>query len=150
MVQPMQAMTNRDQDLGNYKPLAVMAVVAFVAAAFFVGLVVILTLVGLVSRKPVLEAWLIGFAIIGVLMSIAARWQIRISEGTRAGEKLAKWALWLSVIGGCIYVAYYGGSVMSIRSQADRFVQDAWLNALKSNDSDNGFLLTVEPTRPSG
>jgi hypothetical protein len=150
MIEPMSAMTNRDQDVTNYKPLAVMAVVAFVAAALFVGLIVILTLVGLVSRKPVLEAWLIGFAIIGVLLSIAARWQIRISEGTRAGEKLAKWALWLSVIGGCIYVAYYAGSVMSIQSQADRFVQDAWLNALKSNDTDSVFLYTLDPTKRIG
>ena len=150
MIEPMRTMSNRDADLATYQPLAVMSVVAFVASCLFVGLVAILTLVGLITRKPVLEAWLIGSAIVGVLLSIAARWQIRISEGTRAGQKLASWALWLSVLGGCIYAAYYAGSIMSIQAQANAFVKDVWLNAVKEKDYDNIFLFTLDPVKRIG
>jgi hypothetical protein len=150
MIEPMRTMSNRDADLANYQPLAVMAVVAFVVSSLFVALVVVLTLVGLFTRKPVLEAWLIAAAIIGVLLSIAAKWQIRISEGTRAGQKLSNWALWLSLMGGLIYLAYYAGSVMSIQAQANTFVNDVWLKAIKEKDFENAFLFTREPRERVG
>lgn len=150
MIEPMRTMSNRDADLANYQPLAVIAVVAFVVSSLFVALVVVLTLVGLFTRKPVLEAWLIAAAIVGVLLSVAAKWQIRISEGTRAGQKLSNWALWLSLMGGLIYLAYYAGSVMSIQAQANRFVNDVWLKAIREKDFENAFLFTREPRERVG
>src|SRR5262245_52918814 len=150
MIQPMQTTATRDDDVANYQPMAILAVVAIIVSGLFMALAVVLTIVGMVTRRAVLEPWLVIFAVIGVLLAIAARWQIRLSEGTKAGLKLASAAWWLAIIGGCVYAAYYAGSVMSIQSQARTFVQDIWLKNLVDNKVDDAFLLTIEPIRRKG
>jgi hypothetical protein len=150
MIEPMQTASTRDEDMANYQPMAVLAVIAVLVSGLFMALVLILTIVGMVTRKAVLEPWLIAFAVIGVLLAIAARWQIRLSEGTRAGLKLANLAWWLAIIGGGVYLAYYAGSVMSIQAQARSFVKDIWLADLRDNKVDEAFLLTMEPIRRKG
>src|SRR5262249_19842114 len=132
MVEPLRpAVLDRDQDAQDYKPLALFAVVAFVVSVLFSSVIVVLTVYGLITRKPFMEAWLIPVAFSGVLLSIAARGQISLSGGPRDGLGLAKIAWWLSLVGGAMYTAYYSGNMMAIQSQARRFVHESFFKPLK-------------------
>src|SRR5262245_18970168 len=106
MIEPLRTLPQRDEDIGAYRPLAALSVASLAVSLMFVVLAIVLTIVGLVTKRPVLEAWLIAFAGLGVVMALAARWQLRLAEGTRAGQKMANWALSLSVLGVCVYGAY--------------------------------------------
>jgi hypothetical protein len=151
MVEPLrQAVLDRDQDAQDYKPLALLAVAAFVVSLLFALVVVTLTVWGLVSRKPFLEPWLILVAIGGVLLSIAGRWQISLSEGTREGRRLVNIAWWLSLIGGAMYAAYYFGNIYAIQGQARRFVKDALLARLKEQKVEAAFAATLRPNQRRG
>src|SRR5262249_11643416 len=143
MVEPLRpAVLDRDQDAQNYKPLALFAVAAFVVSVLFSGVIIVLTVWGLITRKPFMEPWLIPLAFSGVLLSIAARWQITLSEGTRDGLRLTKIAWWLSLVGGAMYTAYYFGNVMAIQSQARRFVHENFFAPLKDQKLELAFAAT--------
>src|SRR2546430_539831 len=140
MVEPLrQAVLDRDQDAQNYKPLALFAVAAFAVSALFTTVIVVLTVWGLITRKPLMEPWLIPVAFSGVVLSVAARWQIALSEGTREGQRLARIAWWLSLIGGAMYTAYYFGNMMAIQNQARRFVHEAFIDKLKEKKTEEAF-----------
>src|SRR5262249_34595911 len=151
MVEPLRpAVLDRDQDAQSYKPLALFAVAAFTVSGLFTTIVVILTVWGLVTRKPFMEAWLIPVAFSGVLLSIAARWQISLSEGTREGLRLSKIAWWLSLVGGVMYTAYYVGNIYAIQGQARRFVQNDFLTPLKEKKLEEAFAATIRPNERRG
>jgi hypothetical protein len=145
MVEPLPSVVDRNEDSADYKPLALLSVAAFAVSVIFTTIVVILTAVGLVTRRPVLESWLIPLAFSGVLLAIAARWQIHLSEGTRDGRRLTNIAWWLSLLGGAVYAAYYFGNVAAIQSQARRFVSEAFLNKLKDGKIEEAYIATIEP-----
>jgi hypothetical protein len=150
MVEPLPSVVDRQEDTADYKPLALLSVVAFANSVLFTTIVVILTLVGLFSRRPVLEQWIIPFAFSGVLLAIAARWQIHLSEGTREGRRLTNIAWWLSLIGGAVYAAYFYGNVMAIQNQARQFVAEAFLKKLKEGKIEEAYLATIEPGMRKG
>jgi hypothetical protein len=150
MVEHIRTVMSRDEDVGNYKPLALLAVVAFGVSALFSALSVILTIVALATRRQLLEPWLIPMAFLGVLLSIAARWQISLSEGTREGRRLTNIAWWLSMIGGCIYAAYYAGNVMALHSQSREFIKDQWVELLRQGKWEQAYLLTLAPDQRKG
>jgi hypothetical protein len=150
MVEPLRTVLDRDEDFASYKPVALLAVAAFGVSLLFSGLVIILTIVGLITKRPVLEPWLIPLAFFGVLLSIAGRWQIQLSEGTREGRRLTNIAWWLSIVGGCVYLAYYFGNVMAIQSQARVFVRDVWLDELQTGEMDKAYVYTIAPDQRRG
>ncbi len=150
MVEPMRAVMSRDEDEGNYKPLAFLAVVAFGVSLLFSIISVTLTIVALVTRRQLLEAWLIPLAFIGLLLSIAGRWQVQLSEGAREGRRLINIAWWMSLVGGCIYAAYFAATVMAISSQSRVFIKDNWIEAIKNKKIEDAFLMTLEPDRRKG
>lgn len=150
MVEPLPSVVDRNEDVADYKPLAFLAVAAFAVSLIFTTIVVLLTGVGLVTRRPVLEPWLIPLAFSGVLLAIAARWQIHLSEGTREGRRLTNIAWWLSLVGGAVYAAYYFGNVAAIQSQARQFVADAFLQKLKEGKVEEAYLTTIEPGMRKG
>jgi hypothetical protein len=148
-IQPTPVM-DRDQDVQDYKPLALLAVAAFGVSLVFAGVVLVLTIVGLVSRKPFLEPWLIPLAFSGVLLSIAARWQISLSEGTREGRRLTKYAWWMSLVGGAMYAAYYFGNVAAIQGQARRYAEGALFDKLREQKFDAAYYATMPPNQRKG
>jgi hypothetical protein len=151
MAEPFRpAVLDRDQDVQNYKPLALFAVAAFAVSALFTTIIVVLTVWGLITRKPFMEAWLIPVAFSGVLLSIAGRWQISLAEGTREGLRLTKIAWWLSLVGGAMYTAYYFGNLMAIQNQARRFVHEELLTKLKDKKIEEAFASTVKPNQRKG
>src|SRR5262245_59430748 len=90
-----------------YRPLSGLAVARLIGPALEAALVLVSVGVGLLGRLPLmLPGWLVPLPIAGVVLSLLALRQIRNSEGTRAGEKLAGWGLWLGVLAGLGYGSY--------------------------------------------
>lgn len=142
-------LADRDQDVGQYQPLSILAIAATAVVGLFTALVLLLMAVGLLTRKPVLEPFVILLDVVGLALALVARWQIRASEGTRAGLNLTRWALGLGVLFGCVYVAYYFGNVLAIRQQAREFSR-AWLTLLEKKDVKQAFYLSNPPAQLKG
>jgi hypothetical protein len=138
---------DRSEDTARYQPLSLLAVAAILAAGLLAVIVVLLTAAGLYSRKPVLEPILILFAVGAALLALAARWHIANSEGTRAGLGLAKLALWISVICGLCYGAYFGGNYFAIRKQANDMAINNWFEPLKEGKLDEAYFYTIDPVQ---
>jgi hypothetical protein len=138
---------DRAEDTARYQPLSLLAVAAVLASGILTVIIVLLTAAGLYSRKPVLEPFLILLAVGGVILALAARWHIANSEGTRAGLRLTKIALWMSVICGLCYGAYFGGNYFAIRQQANDIVMKNWFEPLKEGKIDEAYFYTIDPVQ---
>ncbi len=150
MIEAPRTTSDRNEDAASYRPVALLAIASFAVSAFFCALIVLLTLVGLISRKPFLEPWLIPLAFAGVALAVAARWQISLSEGTREGRRIANLAWWLGLIGGCLYAAYYFGNVSAIQRQARKFAHEAYVAKIADGKLDDAFAATVPPAMRRG
>jgi hypothetical protein len=106
---------------------------------------VILFVIGILTGKRVLELGLIFGAILGIALSAAARWQVRRSEGARTGMTMANISWWTCVVCGLVYGAYYLGTVLSIRAQAQEFLDASWYPALQKRELDKAFYYTQKP-----
>ncbi|HEV3143996.1 MAG TPA: hypothetical protein VGZ47_08950 [Gemmataceae bacterium] len=138
---------DRPEDPARYQPLSLLAVAAILTATLFTVFILLFTVAGLYSRKPVLEPVLILVAVGGVILALAARWHIANSEGTRAGTKLTKVALWMCLICGLCYGAYFGGNYFAIRKQASDNAQKYWFEPLKEGKVDEAFFYTIDPVQ---
>ena len=139
----------RDQGIGQYQPLSILAIGAIAVVGLFTALVMALMVIGLLTRKPVLEPIVVLLDLVGLGLALVARWQIQTSEGTRAGLKLTRWALGLGIVFGCVYMAYYFGNVLAIRQQAKEF-SHAWLKLLAEKDFKQAFYLSNPPAQLKG
>jgi hypothetical protein len=133
-----------------YRPVSGLAIAAFVLAVVFGAVVASIGAAGLVGRTPVLlSGWLFLFPAGSVALSILAQRQIRRSEGTRAGMRLAVWGMWLSVIFGLGYGAHSVATYFTIRHQVEDFLlnpEKGFVAKLKRPDGVNAaFLLTQPP-----
>src|SRR5439155_2515414 len=142
-------LADRDRDVGQYQPMSILAIAAVAVVAVFIIAVLLLTTVGLATRKPVLRPEVILIDVVAIALALAGRWQIRASEGTRAGLKLTRWALGLGVVFGCVYMAYYFGNVLAIREQAKDFSR-AWLTLMEEKDVKQAFYLANPPAQMKG
>jgi hypothetical protein len=88
-------------------------------------------------------------AAVGLALSLAARWQIRRSESTRAGLMLANAGLWVSLLFGLGYGAYYAGTEAALRKQAEA-AADQWFGLLVGGKPEEAFRLTLPPAQQRG
>lgn len=142
-----------------YRPLSGLAIAGLMCSAAYAALVVISLAFGLVLRAPFfLAGGLLALPVAGVALSLLARQHIRNSEGTRAGEGLVKWGLWLGLLSGLGYGSYTFFTGLAVRSQADRFLMEkgpdsGYLVHLLEGDTtslNRAFLLTKPPTGRRG
>jgi hypothetical protein len=138
---------DRSEDPVRYQPLSLLAVAAILASGLLTAVVVVLTAAGLYSRKPILEPFLIVLSVGGVILALASRWHISNSEGTRAGLGLTKIALWMSLICGLCYGAYFGGNYFAIRKQANDIAMKYWFEPLKEGKVDEAYFYTIDPVQ---
>src|SRR5262245_16470900 len=119
----------------NYRPLSLLAIAGLAISSAFAVTLLVVGMWALLSGSPfnLGFVWLL-FPIFGFILSLAARWQIRMAEGTRAGAVFATIGIWLSVLSGMGYAAYAVATFFAIRQQAEEFLlgEDA--------GPDNGFL----------
>jgi hypothetical protein len=115
----------RPQADESYRPLAGLAIAGFVFGGGFALVVVVTSAVALIRGEPLtLAPWFYLLAIGGLALSLAARWQIAASEGTRAGAGLARWGLWLSILFGLGYGTYEFTTRLAVRRQAEDYLLD--------------------------
>jgi hypothetical protein len=124
---------DRPSDPLIYRPLSGVALGGFALACFFGGLVLISTLLALFLGMPFfLPGWMVILPAAGAVLSLMGRRHVRNAEGTRAGERLARWGLGLSVFVGLGYYAYVAFTGLAITQQANTFL------TVKGDDS--GFF----------
>jgi hypothetical protein len=117
-----------------YRPISGWAIAGFAAGALFSLLTLLCTIVALSQGAPMfLPIWVVGVALVGIVLSLVGQHEVQNSEGTRAGAKLARAGLWLSVISGLCYLSYYFATGLAVESQANDFL------LVKSNE-DSGFF----------
>ena len=61
---------------------------------------------------------------VGIVFSLIGQKQIQNSEGTRAGAKLARLGIWLSLLSGLGYLSYYYVTGLALQSQANAFLME--------------------------
>jgi hypothetical protein len=136
-----------------YRPISLLAIGSLVAAGLFTAFVLVTGGVALFYGAPIyMPPWILGLAILGAILAAAAGWRIRGSEGTLAGQALANWGWWLSIISGLGYAAFYGATVLAITQQADNFLRveapdSGFFPLLQKGKVEEAFLLTQPPAR---
>jgi hypothetical protein len=121
----------------TYRPLATFAVAGFAVGCIFGGVLVASALVAIWQGAPVFfPQWSLLIAAAGVVLSWLGHNEIRNAEGTKAGQKLATYGLWISLVSGAGYFAYSYVTGVALSQQAFAF----FLNA----DDDSGFFATLK------
>jgi hypothetical protein len=131
-----------------YRPLSLPAVAGFGLACLYALVVVIGTAAALIEGAPaLLPGPFFPVVVLAGALSLLALWQIRNSEGTRAGAALAQWGLWISILAGLGYGAYRLAASLAVTSQANHFVMtkgedSGFFPRLLEGDVNTAFLLT--------
>ncbi|MGF1579567.1 MAG: hypothetical protein ACFCD0_09405 [Gemmataceae bacterium] len=118
----------------HYRPLAPLAIVGIGAAGLYTLIVIIAMLFGFINGATVfLPLWLFLLPLAACVLSVVALRQMKNAEGTLAGESVALWGIYLSVLTGLGYGAYYFATSLAVRQQAHSF--------LMTKDDDSGFFM---------
>jgi hypothetical protein len=147
-----------------YRPLSGLAIASVVLSGLFALALLAAGVAALVrSSPPLMSTWVLLLPTAGVVLSLAAQWRIRRSEGTLAGAALARWGLWLGLLAGLGYVAYYLATGLAVQQQANHFLMDEgedtgfFPHLLKGGagagdptEVNAAFLLTQHPGRRLG
>jgi hypothetical protein len=142
----------------TYRPISGFAIAGFAAACVFALMVLVVAAVALLKGEPFFyPVWVLLLPTAGLVISLVARSQIRNSEGTRAGEKLATYGIWISLLTGLGYFVYDRVTGLAVTSQANTFLTDVredsgFFPHLIKGASDTtelytAFLLTLPPTQ---
>jgi hypothetical protein len=131
-------------DAPGYRPLSGLAVAAVIVSGFGALVVTILCVAATLASKPVLYPSVLVLPIVGIVLALAARWQLRRAEGTRVGGGLAAAGLWVGIIFGGSYGAYYFFTELAVRQQA-RSAADQFVALLREDDVERAFRLTLAP-----
>ncbi len=128
-----------------YRPLSVLAVVGAGLSGLFTAIVVLGGLVAFFRGDPwLLNAWWALLPITGGALSALGLVQIQRSEGTLAGEKVARWGLLLSVLVGLSYWAYVGVTYFAIGREAEQFGK-TFLTKVAQGELPSAFRLALPP-----
>ena len=144
-----------------YRPVSGFAIAGFAASCVFALLVLIVAIVALVKGAPFFYSpFILLIPIAGLVLSLIARSHIRASEGTRAGEPLARAGIWISLFTGLGYFVYYSVTGMAVTGQANDFMMTVGTEsgffhhlqqAAKSNvELNEAYLLTLPASNRTG
>jgi len=157
-------------DTIDYKPMSLLAVAGLVVSSLYAAFVLLSAVIALVKGQPFfVPGWMFFVPVLGAVLSAAGLWEINSAEGTKAGTKVAKWGLWLSLLVGIGYFTYQTFTGLAIVQQASHFVmqkdakqgESGFFPLIQSDrdvDLDTAFLFTVnwaersnaQPGRPQG
>lgn len=127
-----------------YQPVSGYAVAASLVAGFFLIILLVLIVASFNSRQPLLSYELLVLAATGVILAAIARSQIRNSEGTRIGIKLANAAWWVSVLGGAGFAAYLFANQMVLERESGKLA-DRVIAELQAGRTQNAFYEYMLP-----
>ncbi|MCI0681255.1 MAG: hypothetical protein L0Y71_04055 [Gemmataceae bacterium] len=121
-----------------YRPLSAMAVIGFGMSCLFGGVVALSTLMAIAQGAAFFFSnWILLLALVGFLVSWWGLNDVRNSEGTKAGQKLATLGMWISLVSGCGYFAYSYFTGLALSQQAFAFL-------LQADDESSGFVPRVQ------
>src|SRR5437764_1266419 len=107
----------------DYKPLSLFAVAGLTLGVIYGIILVITGLAALLKAEPFfLPGWLLFLPLLAAALAGAGLWEIYSSEGTRAGVRLARWGLGLSIVLALCYITYTTFTGLAVVSQANRFM----------------------------
>lgn len=131
----------------TYRPLSGLAMTGFAVAALYTVIIIGGGIISFVGQLPfVLPVWTFLIPIVGFVLSLLARKQVRESEGVLGGAALANWGLGLCVGVGLGYSAYAAGTYFAVRQQASTFV-NGWFDRIRQGQLERAFVLTLRPPR---
>src|SRR4051794_29755093 len=88
------------------RPISGPALGGFLLSALYTGLVLISSAVALVKGVPIFyPLWVVLLAMAGFFLCLVGRTQLLASEGTRAGETLARSGMAMALFSGLGYLA---------------------------------------------
>jgi hypothetical protein len=138
-----------DRDADAYRPLSLLALAGFVVACLWALIVVLGGVAAVLAGSPwLMPLWTFLLPLAGAALAGVALFQIRQSEGTRAGAALAVWGLLLSVLFGLGYGAYVAATRLAVEQQAKAVAQD-WFDKLRDGKVYAAYRLTIDPARRS-
>lgn len=148
MAEPTVTPSDLGNDLPVYRPISVLAILGLSLSTLFAVLVLLSSGASLLGGGTVFLAnWLLLLPLAGAGLSVVAQQQIRNSEGTVAGESLTRWGIWLAVLVGFGYLAYYLATGFAIQQQANAFLMEkdadaGFFPSLQEGNVNRAFLLT--------
>jgi hypothetical protein len=117
----------------TYRPLSTLAVAGFFVSCLFAGIVLVSAAIAIKQGAPFFfDDWILIIAVAGFVLSYSGVSDIRNSEGTKAGTRLASWGMGLSLVCGLGYFAYSYSTRLALTQQANAFLTEI--------DEDSGFL----------
>src|SRR5262245_54483226 len=117
-----------------YRPLSAMALAGFGMSCVFGGVVAVSTLMAVAQGAAFFFSnWILLLALAAFLVSWWGLNDVRNSEGTKAGQRLATTGMWISLVTGCGYFAYSYFTGLALSQQAFAFL-------LVAEDETTGFL----------
>jgi hypothetical protein len=138
-----------------YRPLSLLALVGFGVAGLYSAVVVLGGAIALFLGDPwLMQGWTALFPVAAAVLSAMALVHIQRSEGTLAGEKLARWGLLLSLVIGLGYWSYVGATYFAIGREADQYARSFLEKLTRTADNRQevltAFLMTLPPSeRPA-
>lgn len=142
---PSAAAPFQATDAPVYRPFSGLAIASLVVACVYA---LTLSIIAIASYRagtpPLLPDWMLVLPLVGLGTAVAARSQIRNSEGTRSGQGLAAWGWWISLLFGLAYVAVAVGTKLAVSFQAQRF-GDAFFERLRQGRVYEAYLMTRPP-----
>ncbi len=141
----------------SYRPISVLSLLGLgFSALFAVWFVGIEGSLAFTQGEPFfLSSWIYVIPATGIVISWLALRQIRNSEGTLAGETLAKWGIWVGILSSLGYGAYHLATSLAIQQQSNSFLMvkdqtgrnSGFFPLLLEGKIEHAFLLTQPPYR---
>ncbi len=127
-----------------YRPLSLLALVAFAGAVVYALIVAAGAVVALFNRIPwLMPGWSFLLPILVLVLCWVARARIRGSEGTLGGLAFTAWGVRLTVVVGLTYAAYYGFTFFAVSLQA-KDCANQFFDQLKQGHTERAFLLGMD------
>ena len=140
-------------DSTGYAPYSFTAMLAAGLAGLFAVLLVVLGLIAYLGKQHFVQPLMLAMPMIALVLSFAARRQIKSSEGTRIGYPLCNFAWWVAMIGGMGYAAYLLGIGFAVRTDAAAAVKiwsDHIVKADLTDPNDAEFYEAFRGVAPPG
>ncbi|HLN33085.1 MAG TPA: hypothetical protein VK395_35470 [Gemmataceae bacterium] len=129
-----------------YRRISGFAIAGFVLTVIYILSLGVASFASFRSRAPLLLSyWAQAVPLIAAILSMVGLVLIRRSQGILAGAALAMTGLWLSVLFGLGYTAYFVATRFAIINQANQFTLK-WFDKLKDGKFGPAFMDTRDPS----